>query len=135
MRYLLDTNTCSLLVNNQSELARQKWEAVSVADVGVSSVTVSKLEYELTKSTTFRRNRIALDQSLLRLEILRFDELAGQHDKVLRAGFERVETHIEPMDIKIAAHALSRNIRISSERKRDSDFGFFYCRRLFKIPP
>ena len=119
MRYLLDTNTCIFLINHKSEAVRRKMKTVAVGEVGVSSVTVSELEYGVAKSKARRKNRMALDQFLLPLEILQYDGTAARHYGVIRAELERKGTPIGSMDTMIAAHALSRDLIVVTNNTRE----------------
>ncbi|MFP4351793.1 MAG: type II toxin-antitoxin system VapC family toxin [Puniceicoccaceae bacterium] len=119
MKYLLDMNTCIFLINRESEAVRRKMRTVAVGEIGVSSVTVSELEYGVAKSQAPRKNRMALDQFLLPLEILQYDESAARHYGVVRAELERKGTPIGSMDTMIAAHALSQNLIVVTNNSRE----------------
>ena len=45
MKYLLDSNICIFVINVRPTEVRQHLEHLTVGDVGVSTVTVSELQY------------------------------------------------------------------------------------------
>jgi tRNA(fMet)-specific endonuclease VapC len=42
--YLLDTNTCIYIINKKPEAVRTKFEAVSLSEIGISSITIFELD-------------------------------------------------------------------------------------------
>jgi tRNA(fMet)-specific endonuclease VapC len=107
MRYLLDTNICIYLIKGQPRQVLQKFTALSVGEIGVSSITVAELHHGVQKSQHVAKNQQALEQFLLPLVIADFDAKAAQVYGQIRAALERQGTPIGPLDILIAAHALS----------------------------
>jgi tRNA(fMet)-specific endonuclease VapC len=77
--------------------------------LGVSIITVSELECGAAKSQHPQRNREALEQFLLPLEILNYDSAAAFHYGEIRSNLEKAGTPIGPLDTLIAAHARSLN--------------------------
>lgn len=82
---LLDTNICIYLIRERSPAALKRFERLEVGEVGVSVITASELFYGVQKSARPEQNRAALEQFLLPLEILGFDEEATRHYGRLRA--------------------------------------------------
>lgn len=106
MKYLLDTNICIFLINKKSLRVLDHIRAQDVGDVGVSSVTAAELEYGVAK-TGSTRNKAALAAFLLPLDVAPFDADAARAYGEVRAGLEKAGTPIGPLDMLIAAHALS----------------------------
>lgn len=50
MRYLLDTNICIYLIKQKPQKVLDKFQTLSISDVGISSITVAELEYGVAKS-------------------------------------------------------------------------------------
>jgi len=75
-----------------------------------SSITVAELEYGICKSQRQERNRAALMQFLLPLEIVEFDQSAAIIYGSIRSDLESRGLVIGSMDMLIAAHALSLNL-------------------------
>lgn len=76
-------------------------------EVGISSITLSDLEYGIAKSARPEQNKIALAKFLAPIDILLFDDLAAQSYGRIRAGLEKNGSPISPLDTFIAAHAHS----------------------------
>ena len=81
-------------------------------EVGVSIITVAELHFGAAKSLDPQRNRAALDQFLLPIDILEFDSMAALHYGEIRQRLEKAGTPIGPLDTLIAAHARSVNVTL-----------------------
>jgi tRNA(fMet)-specific endonuclease VapC len=55
----------------------EKFRSLNVSDIGISSITVAELEYGVCKSQQQEKNRAALMQFLIPLEIVEFDQPAA----------------------------------------------------------
>jgi len=119
MRYLLDTNICIFIINDQPGVARARFERVPVGEVGISSITLSELHYGAAKSGRPAKNMKALRKFLLPLAVLAYDEQAAEYYGQLRASLERAGTPIGPMDLMIAAHALSARLTVVTNNLRE----------------
>ncbi|QID18389.1 type II toxin-antitoxin system VapC family toxin [Nitrogeniibacter mangrovi] len=104
MRYMLDTNICIYLINHRPTHVRSRFDAHSVGEIGVSTITAMELAYGVERSGS-ARNRQALETFLLPLEIAPFDEAAIGHYARIRHQLEQRGTPIGPYDLQIAAHA------------------------------
>lgn len=71
MKYLLDTNICIYIINENPEKVLRKFEQYPVSEFGISSITHAELQYGVEKSKNTNQN--ALDEFLLPLAILSFD--------------------------------------------------------------
>jgi tRNA(fMet)-specific endonuclease VapC len=76
-------------------------------EIGISSITLSELEYSVMKSAKPEQNKLALAQFIAPIEIPAYDDVAAQHYGNIRAYLERLGTPIVSLDMLIAAHALS----------------------------
>ena len=110
MKYMLDTNICIYLIKQKPEKVLQHFKVHSVGDVGISSITLAELSYGIEKSQQVRKNRQALDEFTLPLEIADFDEEAASAYGTVRAALEKAGTPVGSMDMLIGAHALSRGV-------------------------
>jgi tRNA(fMet)-specific endonuclease VapC len=110
MKYLLDTNICIYIIKRKPPEVIQRFRAYSPVDIGVSSVTVAELEYGAYKSKNVDKNRAALHQFLLPLEIVGFSTQATQPYGQIRASLSRQGLVIGAMDMLIAAQALSQDL-------------------------
>lgn len=105
-RYLLDTNTCIYIINRRPPAVFERFEALAVGELGISSITGAELSFGVDKSGSVR-NRQALDKFLVPLEICVFDESAMRQHGAVRSQLERQGTPIGALDTLIAAHALA----------------------------
>jgi len=119
MTYLFDTNICIFLINRKPETVFRKLRSVPLGEIGISSVSVSELLYGVAKSAAVEKNQAALEKFLLPLDILPYDALAAEHYGPLRAYLESRGTPIGPMDLMIAAHALSQNLMLVTNNLKE----------------
>ena len=107
IKYMLDTNVCIYIIRKKPEAVLRRLQRSRVSDIGISSITLSELEYGVAKSSKPQQNKLALTEFLAPVEILPYDDLAAQQYGELRAHLEREGKPIGSLDMLIAAHALS----------------------------
>ena len=110
MKWMLDTDTCIALIKRKPPNLIKRLQAKAVGDIGISSITLAELRFGVANSSHQEQNRTALDQFLLPLDIVAFDELAADCYGNVRAELEVRGTPIGPLDTLIAGHALSLNV-------------------------
>ena len=120
MKYLLDTNICIYIINEKPENVLRKFEQYPVYEFGISSVTHAELQYGIEKSKNKATNQAALDEFLLPLTILPFHgkKLVTCYGEI-RAWLESKGKTIGPLDMLIAAHALSLDLTIISNNIKE----------------
>jgi len=119
MRFMLDTDSCIVLIKRKPAKMLEKLTSHAPGDVGLSTVTLAELRYGVAKSAQKERNNQALDEFLLPLEIADFDEMsAGAYGEV-RAALEKAGTPIGPLDTQIGAHALSLGAVLVTRNTRE----------------
>lgn len=89
MKFFLDTNICIYIIKQKPVKVLEKFQRLNPSDVGISSITLAELEYGIAKSQQSDKNRIALNQFLITLEIVKFDEKASNIYGCVRAELER----------------------------------------------
>ena len=109
IKYMFDTNICIYIIKQKPQKVLKRFRKVQVSEIGISSITLSELEYGVMKSTKPVQNRLALAQFTAPIEIAAYDDVAAQHYGIIRAHLERQGTPIGSLDMLIAAHALSLN--------------------------
>ncbi len=119
MDYLIDTNICIYVMNRRPPEVIQRFRRLEVGQAGISSITVSELQYGVWKSQNPERNTKRLQEFLLPFEILPYDEDASRHYGRIRARLEREGQTIGPLDLLIAAQALSRNLVLITNNTRE----------------
>lgn len=110
MRFMLDTNICIYIIKKKPPQVLNRFRTFEVSDIGISSITMSELEYGVEKSSNRQQNREALMAFLGPLEIAPYDDLAAHHYGDIRAYLERAGRPVGAMDLLIAAHARSLSI-------------------------
>ena len=115
-RYMLDTNTVSLLLRQHPAVLRQV-TAVPMAALGISAITEGELLFGLAKRPAARRLHAAVREFLRRVEVLPWETAAAERYGTLRAGLERAGKVLGPLDLLIAAHALDRQaVLVTNDR-------------------
>jgi tRNA(fMet)-specific endonuclease VapC len=105
--YMLDTNICIYIIKQRPEQVIERLRHTRISDVGVSTITLSELEYGAAKSSRPEQNKLAILEFLAPLEILPYDDMAAREYGKTRAYLEKQGTPIGSMDMLIGAHALS----------------------------
>jgi tRNA(fMet)-specific endonuclease VapC len=108
--YLLDTNICIYIINQQPQSVIKKITKLNPYEIKISSVTVSELEYGVSKSLYRDRNRTTLRNFLSPFEIIPFDFQDAEIYGLIRTELERQGAIIGPYDMQLAAQALTRDL-------------------------
>lgn len=119
MNYLLDTNICIYLIKRKPPEVLQRFLQLSPGSVFISSVTTSELYYGAQKSQRVQTNLEALNHFLLSFRIVDYDESASFLYGELRADLEKRGQPIEPLDMMIAAHALSLDVPLVTNNTKE----------------
>jgi len=119
MKVMLDTNICIYIIKQKPKSVLERFAAFPVGDLGISVITLAELEYGASKSSEPTRNREALEQFVSPLEIAVFDRQATIVYGKIRALLEKRGRPIGSMDLLIAAHALSLNVRLVTNNVRE----------------
>lgn len=119
MNYLIDTNICIYIMNNQPPEVIQRFKSKDVGQIGISSITVSELYYGVSKSKYRKKNSTRLEEFLTPFEILAYDQKASKFYGEIRAQLEKSGDIIGPLDLLIAAHALSLNLVLITNNKKE----------------
>jgi tRNA(fMet)-specific endonuclease VapC len=104
---MLDTNTCIYVIKRKPINVINRFRRIQLSQIGISSITLSELEYGVMKSSKPGQNQLALAQFLAPLEILSYDDEAARHYGSLRTKLEKRATPIGSLDLLFGAHALS----------------------------
>jgi tRNA(fMet)-specific endonuclease VapC len=117
--FLLDTNICIYLIKKRPANVLRRIQEYSFAEISISCITLSELEYGIHKSSQPFRNRIALAEFLASFDILAFDDNAALVYGKIRWDLERYGQPIGGMDLLIAAHALSIQCTLVTNNERE----------------
>jgi len=106
-RYLLDTNMASYVIKGNIPRVRERLLKVLLSQVSVSAVTEGELRFGVARRPEATRLKTAVDEFLLRVEVLPWGSGAAQHYALLRAALEREGEPMGNLDMMIAAQALA----------------------------
>ena len=119
MKLLLDTNICIYIIKQQPASVLKHFLEYQIGDIGISSITLSELQYGVAKSQHQDKNSKALEQFITPLEVVPFDDAAAQAYGSIRATLEKAGTPIGSMDMLIAAHAVALGIPLVTNNTRE----------------
>jgi tRNA(fMet)-specific endonuclease VapC len=107
VRYLLDTNTASYIIKGNFPRVRERLMRVPMSEVGISVVTEAELRFGVARLPQAVKLRIAVEEFLLRVEILPWNSDAAESYANLRAALEEYGEPMGNLDLMIASQALS----------------------------
>src|SRR5271170_6742363 len=103
LRYLLDTNTASYVIKGNFPAVRERLLKVPMAQVFISVVTEAELRFGVARKPEALRLKTAVEEFLLRVEVLPWDSESARHYAQMRADLERVGQAVGNLDMMIAA--------------------------------
>jgi len=118
MTYMLDTNTCIFIMKKMLTVVA-KFKKVQSSGVAISAITLAELEFGVSKSQAYERNRNTLLAFSTLVNILPFDVVASGEYGNIRATLEKKGMPIGILDTLIAAHAKSRNLILVTNNTRE----------------
>ena len=117
VRYLLDTNIGSYVIKGNFPQVRQRLLKAPMSEVGISVVTEAELRFGVARLPQVAKLGIAVEEFLLRVEVLPWDSEAAQHYARIRALLESEGQPMGNFDMMIAAHALAAGtILVTNDR-------------------
>jgi tRNA(fMet)-specific endonuclease VapC len=116
---MLDTSICIYIIKRKPGQVIERLRQSRIPEIGISSITLSELEYGAAKSARPEQNKISLLEFLAPLEILSYDDVAAQEYGRIRTYLERQGTPIGSMDMLIAAHVLSLDCTLVTNNERE----------------
>ncbi len=124
-RYLLDTSTVSYILKGSPPRVRQHLARIPMEGIAISVVTEAELRFGLARRPDAKNLRFAVEEFLLRIDVLPWDSAAATHYADIRADIERAGAPMGNMDMMIAAKALSAGATLVT-----SDRSFHRIKRL-----
>ncbi len=119
MKYLIDTNICIYIINKRPAAVIKKFKQFELGEIGISTITVSELQYGVAKSTYRKKNEVRLEEFLAPLEILTYDQTAARVYGDIRFQLEKRGRPIGPLDLLIAAHAISQDLVLITNNDKE----------------
>ena len=116
-RYLLDTNTASYIIKGEPPQVRQRLLQVPMAAVVLSTISEAELRFGGARRPDARGLHRAIEEFLLRVEVLPWGRDAARSYAVLRAASASKGITLGAMDLLIAAHALAISATLVSSDK------------------
>lgn len=107
VRYLLDTNMASYVIKGNAPRVRERLLKVPMAEVGISVVTEAELRFGLARRPEAVRLKAAVEEFLLRVEVLFWGSEAAQQYARIRAALESAGEPMGNLDMMTAAQALA----------------------------
>ena len=103
--YMLDTDTVSYLVRGKTPALDTRVAKMRPKQLSISAVTRGELLYGMHLKDGAHRLTQLVDQFLLRVQCLPWDDAAATHFAVIAADLHKAGTQICSMDAMIAGHA------------------------------
>ena len=116
--YMLDTDTVSYLVRGKTPALDAHVATVSPKRLCISAVTRGELLYGLKLKDGAHRLAQLVDQFLLRVQCLPWDEAAATHFASIAADLHKAGTPIGSMDAMIAGHAMATGTVLITNNQR-----------------
>ena len=119
MKYLVDANICIYIMNKRPAEVIRKFKQFELGEIGLSTISVSELQYGVAKSTHHKKNQQRLEEFIAPLQILPYDEMAARAYGEIRFRSEKSGQPIGPFDLLIAAQALSRKLVLVTNNDKE----------------
>jgi len=124
MAYLLDTDTCIYLLTDkqpgyQRNILARLDTLPRTERPKISTVVLSELRYGVRKSRWRKANQSLLEEFLLDFDVSDYGAGAAVFYGKLRTDLEKRGKPIGPMDMMIAAHALSLDATLVTHNTRE----------------
>lgn len=119
MNYLIDTNICIYIMHNRPKSVIRQFRQLGTGQIGISVITVSELYFGVSNSRRQAENARSLEEFLNPFEIVTYDTHAAKCYGEIRAELQRKGNIIGPMDLLIAAQALSRDLILVTNNEKE----------------
>jgi len=114
VRYLLDTNIASYAIKKNIPQIRQQLIRIPTSDVGISVVTEAELRFCVAKVAPAPKLELAVEEFLMRVEILPWSSESAKCYATLRAELETKGQPVGGFDLMIAAQAIVSGVTLVS---------------------
>lgn len=118
MNYLLDTNICIYIINEQPAQALQRLIQAGRESLAISTITVAELAFGVAKSTR-ADSRVKLENFLSKFPILDWGQDAAWVYGNVRKTLEAKGQRIGERDLLLACQALSLGITMVTNNTRE----------------
>ena len=117
--YMLDTDISSYIMKRSHRLLLERLAAVPLAEVCISAITKSELEYGVEVSPRQEQDRATLAAYLRHVEVLAYPSEAALHYGRIRGALKLAGNMIGAHDLFIAAHARCLGLTLVTNNIRE----------------
>lgn len=119
--YMLDTDTCILLMRGESPALARKAQSVPLAQLVMSVMTFAELSFGVQASAAAKRkqNQAVLDSLARHLAVLDWPRDAAPHYAEIRLDLRKRGVQLGAADLMIAAHARALGAVVVTHNTKD----------------
>ena len=119
--YMLDTNMCIYIIKKKTQNVLAKLKKKRKSGLCISSITLAELEFGNANADSLykERNKAALLEFLVIMEIKHFDENAAKEYGTIKKDLKDRNCLIGPLDMLIGAHAKSLNLTLVTNNTKE----------------
>ena len=117
--YMLDTNICIYILKKKPLAVLEKFKSVNPGQLCLSVITFAELAYGVEKSAQKAKNSQIVHAFTGNLLIRPWDMQAATHYAATRCFLEKDGKPIGPLDMMIAAHAMSIGATVVTNNLRE----------------
>lgn len=119
LRYLLDTNICIYIAKRKPQHVLDKFEELTVGEVGMSIITFGELLYGAQKSQHPKKTITLLQELVSLIPPLPMSTKAAKYYGDIRSYLEKHGKPIGNNDLWIAAHAIALDLILVTNNVRE----------------
>lgn len=117
--FMLDTDICIYIMKERFSQLLDRLEDVAVSKTCMSAITHAELMNGVCKSERKEKNLIVLKTLIKSVQVIPFDEQAGEVYGRVRSDLEKRGEIIGNHDLLIASHALSQKMTLVTHNTRE----------------
>ncbi len=117
MRYLLDTDTCSYLMDGRFPEVQQRLLAVAISEIGISVITRAELRFGVELKQSVKLDRLVTG-FLAEFKSLPWTASCADVHAAIRAKLQKSGAPIGGFDTLIAAHAIALDATLISHNQK-----------------
>jgi tRNA(fMet)-specific endonuclease VapC len=118
-RYLLDTNICIYIAKGHPLAVRHRFEALTLQELAMSTMTVGELRYGAEKSQSRDQALAKIDQLVQMIQPCTLPMKAAEHYGHVRATLQQQGLPIGNNDLWLAAHAMAEAWTLVTNNTRE----------------
>ena len=119
IRWMLDTNTCIAVINQDPPRVRQRLLQIPPVEVAISEIVRYELAFGVCNSQRLEQNQANLTHFLRYVRVLDWGEVQSVTAAQIRCELARKGTPIGHYDTLIAAHARSLDVVLVTHNTRE----------------